>query len=213
MAPTRDVMAAAALSTGVSTARKDRLPRDGAHRLLAGHRGPRFRLRRPPHRSRCGAVSSAPSTASKTGSIPSSTAAVTSTATTSWSGHATPACWCPAPAFSRRSTVRTGTTNGTGTTSASGTSAKAARAAATPMSRPCRRCSRHGSPIRPRARSRGATLPSYSFSVSPAAGCQRIRRFSTRPTAPSRASAKTVSTRMPAITVLMSNEPSACRIR
>jgi hypothetical protein len=52
-----------------------------------------------------------------------------------------------------------------------------------------------------------------SFSVSPAAGCQRISRFSIRPTPQSSASANTVRTRMPAITVLMSKAPSACRIR
>ena len=52
-----------------------------------------------------------------------------------------------------------------------------------------------------------------SFSVSLVRGCHFIKRFSMRPTAPSSSSANTVSTRMPAITVLMSNAPSACRIR
>ena len=53
----------------------------------------------------------------------------------------------------------------------------------------------------------------YSFSVSPARGCHFIRCRSIRPTAASSSSANSVSTRMPAITVLMSNAPSACRIR
>jgi hypothetical protein len=52
-----------------------------------------------------------------------------------------------------------------------------------------------------------------SFSVSPVFGCHFISRRSPQPTAASSSSAKAVSTRMPAITVLMSNEPSACRIR
>jgi len=52
-----------------------------------------------------------------------------------------------------------------------------------------------------------------SFSVSPARGCHFISRFSTRPTTPSSSSAKPVSTTMPAITVLMSKVPSACRMR
>ena len=53
----------------------------------------------------------------------------------------------------------------------------------------------------------------YSFSVSPPRGCHTISRRSMRPTAPSSASAKPVSTRMPAITVFMSNTPSAWWIR
>src|SRR5258706_16455238 len=46
--------------------------------------------------------------------------------------------------------------------------------------------------------------PRQSFSVSPAFGCHFIKRFSTAPTTASSASANAVSTRMPAITVLMS---------
>ena len=53
----------------------------------------------------------------------------------------------------------------------------------------------------------------YSFSVSLVRGCHFISRRSMRPTRASSRSAKTVSTRMPAITVLMSKLPSACRIR
>ena len=52
-----------------------------------------------------------------------------------------------------------------------------------------------------------------SRSLSPACGCHFINRFSTRPTSASSPSANAVSTRMPAITVLMSKLPSACRIR
>ena len=60
--------------------------------------------------------------------------------------------------------------------------------------------------------SREATV-AQTFSVSLARGCQVIRRRSTAPTAVSSTSAKAVSTRMPANTVLMSKVPSACRIR
>ena len=59
----------------------------------------------------------------------------------------------------------------------------------------------------------GSARRRYSFSVPPAFGCHFISRFSATPTSASRASANAVSTRMPAITVLMSNAPSACRIR
>ena len=53
----------------------------------------------------------------------------------------------------------------------------------------------------------------HNFSVSPDLGCHFIKRFSSLPTATSSSSANTVSTRIPAITVLMSNAPSACKIR
>ena len=59
----------------------------------------------------------------------------------------------------------------------------------------------------------GHRLSPQSFSVSPARGCHFIRCRSMRPTAASSSSANAVSTRMPAITVLMSKLPSACRIR
>ena len=53
----------------------------------------------------------------------------------------------------------------------------------------------------------------YNRSVSPARGCHFINRVSTRPTSASSTSANAVSTTMPAITVLMSKLPSACRMR
>ncbi len=56
-------------------------------------------------------------------------------------------------------------------------------------------------------------LVSQSFSVSPAFGCHFISRFSITPTAPSSTKANIVSTKMPAMTVLMSNWPSACKIK
>ena len=66
---------------------------------------------------------------------------------------------------------------------------------------------------RPDRATSGQDFSAYSFSVSPLFGCHFISFFSARPTAASSASANTVSTTMPAITVLMSKVPSACRIR
>ena len=60
-----------------------------------------------------------------------------------------------------------------------------------------------------RRRSRG----DQSASVCAARGRQTSNRASIFVTAKSSSSAKTVSTTMPAMTVLMSNTPSACRIR
>src|SRR2546423_3641435 len=51
------------------------------------------------------------------------------------------------------------------------------------------------------------------LSVSPARGCHTRRRRSASDTPQSRSSANAVSTRMPAKTELMSNVPSACRMR
>lgn len=53
----------------------------------------------------------------------------------------------------------------------------------------------------------------HSGSASLCCGRQVSRRFSIAVTAMSSSRAKSVSTRMPAKTVLMSNAPSACRIR
>jgi len=64
-----------------------------------------------------------------------------------------------------------------------------------------------------RAAGRVATRRAYIFSVSPERGCHFISRCSTTPTALSSTSAKAVSTRMPAITVLMSKTISAWWIR
>ena len=72
----------------------------------------------------------------------------------------------------------------------------------------------HAQCVRLRKEQNSVSLaPAYSFSVSPLFGCHFINRFSMRVTAASSSSAKAVSTTMPAITVLMSKLPSACRIR
>lgn len=63
-----------------------------------------------------------------------------------------------------------------------------------------------------RAKSEPYTPP-FNVIEAPCLGCQRMARRSTTPTIQSKISAKTVSTKIPAITVLMSKTPSACRMR
>ena len=59
----------------------------------------------------------------------------------------------------------------------------------------------------------GSYTPPFNVIEAPCLGCQRMARRSTTPTIQSKISAKTVSTKIPAITVLISKTPSACRMR
>src|SRR5207244_5523304 len=60
----------------------------------------------------------------------------------------------------------------------------------------------------------GEQRPAHQiFSVSPPRGCQTSSRRSASVTPQSSKSANTVSTRIPANTALISNVPSACRMR